>query len=94
MATYIILGTFTTEGGEALRTHPEWIKESNRAMEALGVKITGQFAVLGSYDLVTIIDASDNHTAIRASTELTLHGLLKLITLPAIPVDDFLASLQ
>jgi len=94
MPTYILLGTLTDEGADHLRAHPEWVDEVNRDLETTGVKVVAQYAVLGPYDIVTIVEAPDNRSVVRVSTQLTLRGNLKVITLPALPVEDFLASLK
>jgi uncharacterized protein with GYD domain len=94
MPTYILLGTLTDEGADHLRAHPEWIEEVNKDLEKTGVKVVAQYAVLGPYDIVTIVEAPDNRSVVRVSTQLTLRGNLKVTTLPALPVEDFLASLK
>jgi uncharacterized protein with GYD domain len=94
MATYILLGTLTDEGAENLRVNPDWIGELNRDLEVMGVKMISQYAVLGPYDIVSLIEAPDNKSVIRVSTELTLRGSLKIITLPAMPIEEFLATLR
>ena len=94
MATYILLGTLTDEGAEKLRTHPEWIEEVNRDLEAMGVKVIAQYVVLGPYDIVNIVEAPDNKTVVRVSTQLTLRGSVKITTLPALPIEDFLVTLK
>jgi uncharacterized protein with GYD domain len=94
MATYLLLGTLTSVGHENLRKHPEWIEEVNRDLENKGVKILSQYAVLGPYDIVTVVDAPDNKTVIHVSSQLTLRGSLKIFTLPALPIEDFLATLS
>ena len=93
MATYILLGTLTEEGAEKLRANPGWISELNQEMEGMGVKLLAQYAVLGPYDIVTIIEAPDNRSVVRVSAELTMRGSLKITTLPALPVEEFIASL-
>jgi uncharacterized protein with GYD domain len=94
MATFILLGTIAEGGTEQLQQHPEWVDELNHDMENMGVKLLAQYAVLGPYDIVTIIEAPDNRTVIRVSTQLTLRGNVKVTTLPALPISDFLASLK
>jgi uncharacterized protein with GYD domain len=94
MSTYILLGIFTEQGTEQIKSHPEWIEDLNRDLEKFGVKLLEQYAVLGQYDLVTIIEAPDNRTVVKVSTQLTLRGNVKVVTLPALPVSDFLASLH
>ncbi|HSQ26609.1 MAG TPA: GYD domain-containing protein [Anaerolineales bacterium] len=94
MSTYILLGTLTEDGAERLRKHPEWIDEVNRDLEKMGVVLIAQYAVLGPYDLVTLVDAPDNRSIIRVSSELSLRGSIKVVTLPAMPVEDLLSSLK
>jgi uncharacterized protein with GYD domain len=93
MATYILLGSLTDEGTEKLRAHPEWIDEVNRDLEATGISVKAQYAVLGPYDIVTIVDAPDNKSVVRVSAQLTLRGNVRITTLPALPIEDFLTSL-
>jgi uncharacterized protein with GYD domain len=94
MATFILLGTLTEDGAERLRQHPEWIEEVNREMEKMGVTLIAQYAVLGPYDLVTLVDAPDNRSVIRVSSELSLKGSIKVTSMPAMPVEDLLSSLR
>lgn len=93
MATYILLGNLTDEGVERLREHPEWLTGFRADLEKTGIQVVAQYAVLGPYDFVNIVEAPDNRSIVRVSTELTLRGVLKVTTLPALPIDDFLASL-
>ena len=74
MSTYILLGIFTDQGTEQVKEHPEWIEGLNRDLQKLGVRLLAQYAVLGQYDLVTIIEAPDNRTVVKVSTQLTLRG--------------------
>jgi len=94
MATYILLGTLTDEGAEKLRAHPEWIEDVNKDLSAMGVKVLAQYAVLGPYDIVNIVEAPDNRSVVRVSTELTLRGSVKITTLPALPIEELIASLK
>ncbi len=94
MATYILLSTLTDEGRRTLRERPDRIQEVNREVEALGAKVIGQYAVLGPYDFVNILEAPDNETVARISVELGARGTVQIMSLPAIPVDAFIASLK
>jgi len=94
MATYILLSTLTDEGAKTIKTNPGRIKEVNAELEKLGVRVTAQYATLGTYDFVNIVDAPDNMTIARVSAELASRGSIKITTLPAIPVDDFIRSLS
>ncbi|WDT75096.1 MAG: GYD domain-containing protein [Candidatus Manganitrophus sp.] len=94
MATYIMLSTLTDDGSETLKENPRRLKEVNKEIEGMGVKIMSQYATLGPYDFVNIIEAPDNETVARLSVELGGRGSVKLLTMPAIPIDRFIASLQ
>lgn len=94
MATYILLSTLTESGAELIKKYPGRIRDANRDLEALGVEIVAQYAVLGSYDFVTIVEAPDNRTIVRVSTELSLRGNLKITTLPALPIEEFIAEIR
>ncbi len=93
MPIYVLLSTLTDDGMETLHEHPERIKEVNREIERFGVKVLHQWAVLGPYDFVNIVEAPDNETIARVSVELGARGTVKLMTMPAIPIDDFIARL-
>jgi uncharacterized protein with GYD domain len=94
MATYIMLSTLTDEGRKTLKERPERLQEVNREIEAMGARVTQQFAVLGAYDFENIIDAPDNETIARISVELGARGTVQLTTLAAIPVDAFTQMLK
>ena len=94
MPTYVMLSTLTDEGAKTLASKPDRIREVNKEIEKLGVKVTVQYAVLGPYDFVNIVDAPDNETIARVSAELGARGSVKLVTLPAVPIDVFIQSLK
>lgn len=94
MATYIMLSTLTDDGSETLKENPSRLKEVNKEIEGMGVKIMSQYATLGPYDFVNIIEAPDNETVARLSVELGGRGSVKLLTMPAIPIDRFISSLK
>ncbi|MDP3260406.1 MAG: GYD domain-containing protein [Thermodesulfovibrionales bacterium] len=94
MASYIILSTLTDEGRKTIKEKPNRILEVNKELEEMGVKVKQQFAVLGPYDFVNIVEAPDNETVMRMSVELGARGSVQLITLPAIPVEEFIKKLK
>jgi len=94
MATYILLSNLTDEGAKTIKEHPERIKEVNKEIEALGVKVTAQYAVLGPYDFVNIVEAPNNEAIARVSVELAARGSVKIQTLSAIPIDEFIAKVK
>jgi len=95
MGYYVVLSTLTDEGRETIKKHPERILEVNREIEErLGVKVVQQFAVLGPYDFVNIVEAPDNASIARMSVELGSRGTVQLLSMPAIPVEDFVKMLK
>jgi uncharacterized protein with GYD domain len=93
MPTYILLSNLTDEGAKTVKKNPGRIKEVNEELAKLGVKVTHQYATLGPYDFVNIVEAPDNMTVARVSAELASRGSIKITTLPAIGIDDFIKSL-
>jgi uncharacterized protein with GYD domain len=93
MPTYILLTTLTSEGVQTLKNNPARIREVNREVEQLGAKVTAQWATLGRFDFVNVVEAPDDATIARVSLELGSRGTGKYETLTAIPVDDFIAAL-
>jgi uncharacterized protein with GYD domain len=94
MATYVLLSSLTDEGRKTIKDRPERIKEVNREIEAMGGRVTHQWAVLGGYDFVSVLEAADNDTVARISVELGARGTVQITTLPAIVVDEFIANLK
>lgn len=94
MAVYIALSNLTDEGRKTLKSNPGRIKEVNQEIEAMGVKVLGQYAVLGGYDFVTLLEAPSNEKVMKMSVELGSRGTVQLVTLPALPVDDFIKTLK
>ena len=94
VATYIMLSTLSDGGRKVLRERPGWIRKVNRELERMGVKVRAQYAVLGPYDFVTVVEAPDNETILRVSIELGARGSVQMMTLAAIPLDVFIARLE
>lgn len=94
MATYIMLSSLTDEGAKTIKENPDRIKEVNLEIEALGVKVVSQYATLGQYDFVNVVEAPDNEVIARVSAELASRGSVKLETLAAIAIDDFIARFK
>lgn len=95
MATYVLLSTLTDEGRKTVKERPERIKEVSREIEkAYGVKVTAQYAVLGAYDFVNIVEAPDNQTIMRVSVDLGSRGTVQIMSLPATQIDEFIATIK
>jgi uncharacterized protein with GYD domain len=93
MPKFVMLSTLGPDGHARLRENPERLKEVNRDVEAMGVKVLEQFALLGQYDFLNILEAPDEITMARVATTLSSRGTLKTLTLSAIEVDDFIAAM-
>jgi len=94
MALYVMLSTLTDEGAKTISENPGRIKEVNQEIEALGVKVISQYATLGEFDFVNIVEAPDNLTIMRVSSELMARGSIRIRTLAATPIDDFVAKFK
>jgi uncharacterized protein with GYD domain len=94
MAIYVMLTTLTDEGRKTIKENPERIKEVNKEVEAMGVKIVAQYAVLGPYDFVNVIDASSNEVIARVAIELGARGTLQTMTMAGMPLDDFIRGVK
>ena len=94
MSIFIMMTTLTDEGRKTIRANPQRIKEVNREVEGMGVKILAQYAVLGQYDFINILDAPDNETVARLAMELGARGTLQTTTMAAMELDDFIKSVK
>lgn len=94
MATYVILSTLTDEGRKTIKENPKRILEVNKELEKMGIKVKEQYAVLGPYDFINIVEAKDNDAIMRMSVEIGSRGSVQLLTLVAIPVADFVKKLK
>jgi uncharacterized protein with GYD domain len=93
MPTYIMLSTLTSEGVQTVKNNPQRIKEVNKEIEQIGAKVVAQWAVLGQFDFVNVVEAPDEKTMAKVSLELGSRGTASYQSLPAIPIDEFIASL-
>jgi uncharacterized protein with GYD domain len=91
--TYIMLTSLTSDGVKTIKNHPGRVHEVNQEMEQLGVKVLSQWATLGQYDFVSVVDAPDEKTMAKVSVELGSRGTTSNETLTAIPSEDFTKSL-
>jgi len=94
MAVYVMLTTLTDEGRKTVKVNPERIKEVSKEVEAMGVKVLAQYALLGQYDFLNILDAPNNEAICKVAIELGSRGTLQTLTLAAMTLDDFIASIK
>ena len=94
MAYYLQLVVLTDQGRKNFEENPEWIKEVNKDIELMGAKIVTQYALLGQYDFVNIIEAPSDEIAAKLAIKLSAAGAFQPMTLAAIPLDSLIDSLK
>jgi uncharacterized protein with GYD domain len=92
--TYIMLTSLTPDGVNTIKNNPSRIREVNHEVEQLGAQVIAQWATLGEFDFVNVIQAPDEKVMARVSLELGSRGTSRYETLSAIPVDEFIASIS
>jgi len=93
MPTYIMLSTLTPEGVQTVKNNPQRIKEVNKEIEQIGAKVVAQWATLGQFDFVNVIEAPDDKTMSKVSLELGSRGTARYQSLAAIPIDEFISAI-
>jgi uncharacterized protein with GYD domain len=94
MPTYILLSNLTAQGVQTLRANPERLREVNRDVEELGAKVVHQWATLGPFDFVNVVEAPDAGTIAKVSVALGARGSAKLQTLTALDIEEFLGAIS
>ena len=101
MPNYIQLLTLTPEGRARVLKDPTVVLHEQNDIKVSGVQVLGQYAVLGEFDFVNIVEAPDNDAVARFSIELGVRAGVHIVTLPAIPVgllgerpDEFAPELE
>jgi uncharacterized protein with GYD domain len=93
MPTYVMLTNLTSEGVRTLKNNPGRVAEVNKEVEQIGAKVVAQYATLGQYDFITVVEAPDEKTIAKVSVELGSRGTMTSQTLAAIPADELADSL-
>jgi uncharacterized protein with GYD domain len=94
VAKYILLSTLTNEGLTTIKKKPQRIKEVNKEVEKYGVKVVEQYATLGPYDFVSLVEAPDNDAVFKMSVELGSRGTVKILSMPSMTIDAFVDSIK
>jgi uncharacterized protein with GYD domain len=94
MARYIIISNLTDDGARTLKKNPGRVKEVNAELKDMGVNVLDQYAVLGNFDFLTIVEADDEAMVSKAIVEILSRGSIKTATYKAIPIDEFIESLR
>ena len=94
MAIYVMLTTLTDEGRKTIKERPERIKEVNKEVEAMGAKVLAQYALMGPYDFVNILEAPNNSVISKVAIELGSRGTLSTMTMAAIEINSFIEIMK
>ena len=88
------LRTAQHPGRQTLHAHPERVAEVNKEIAEFGCRVLQQYARLGAYDFLTVVEAPDNATVAHLSVDLGSRGTVGISTFPALDVEDFVAKLK
>lgn len=94
MPTYLMLSRLTSKGVQTLNSNPDRLREVNRDVEELGARVLHQWACLGPYDFVNVVEAPDAETVARVSVRLGARGSSKLETYELLEIDPLLSSIS
>jgi uncharacterized protein with GYD domain len=94
MPKYLLMTTLTSQGVQTLKANPDRLREVNSDVEELGAKVLHQWALVGPYDFVTIVEAPDTATIANVSVSLGARGSSKIQSYEAIEIEDFLNQLS
>ena len=94
MAIYILLSRLSQQGVQTLASNPDRLREVNRDVEELGATVLHQWATLGEFDFVNVVEAPDTATIAKVSVALGARGSTRVQTLPALTIDDFVATIS
>ena len=93
MPVFIMLTSLTSNGVKTIKDNPGRVQEVNKEVEQLGVKVLNQWATLGEYDFVSVVEAPDERTMAKVSVELGSRGTTTNETMSAIPAEEFTKAL-
>jgi uncharacterized protein with GYD domain len=94
MSRYIIISNLTDEGAKTLKKNPARVKEVNNELKNMGVEVIDQYAVLGNFDFLTIVEADDETKITKAIVEIASRGSIKTVTYKVMEIDDFIKALK
>lgn len=86
MSLYFLLGTLTSTGQKMVHENHALVVDATREINIDGAEVLGQYAVLGRYDFVMMVEADDNDAVARLSLEIGVRTGLHVETLPAIAI--------
>lgn len=94
MRTFLLLSILSPQGMQTIHTTPERLLEVNREIESLGGRVVDQWALLGRYDFLSVVEAPDDASIARITAELSARGSSQFETLVALSVQEFIDALE
>ena len=94
MPIYILLSRLTQQGVQTLKSNPERLRQVNQDVEELGARVLHQWATLGEFDFVNVVEAPDVATIANVSVSLAARGSTRVETLPALEIEELLRVLE
>jgi uncharacterized protein with GYD domain len=94
MGTYVMLTTLGPDGWATVRENPERIRQVTHEVESMGLKVIAQYALMGQWDFLNVIEAPDEATLAKAAISLAARGTMRTMTLQAVPIDDLIERLS
>jgi len=94
MPTYVMLSTLGPDGWATVRDDPDRIAQVRAEVEAMGLTVKAQYALMGQYDFLNVIEAPDERTMAKAAVMLAARGTMRTHTYQAIDIEDFVQSLR
>ncbi len=94
MPYYVMLTRLTDAGRKTIMRNPGRIWEVNQEVEDMGAKIISQYALLGEYDFINVLEAHNNTVIARVASSLGSRGTLQPLTMAAITIEDLVKEIQ
>lgn len=89
-----MLTTLGPDGWATVRENPERIRQVTQEVESMGLTVIAQYALMGQWDFLNVIEAPDEATLAKAAISLAARGTMRTMTLQAVPIDDLIARLS
>ncbi len=94
MPLFVILSKLTDKGATTLFERPDRLKEVNKELEDMGVKVIHQYLVFGDYDFLNIVEADSEETLVKALVNLAMRGTIRTTTYRIMEVDKVIEVLK
>jgi uncharacterized protein with GYD domain len=93
MVTYVVLANFTDQGIRNAKESPKRAEAFEQLAKTFGVTVREFFWTQGQYDIVTILDAPDESSAMALNLSLGALGNVRTETLRAFSAADMKSSI-